>query len=99
MLRAPIPRLAPVISTVFPAISVMCVLPQARPDHHFPVGPARRHLTPPGRGWNLFPTSVYPRKGFSMTAQLRLAALSAAATLAAGAASADLTAAQVWADW
>jgi hypothetical protein len=34
-----------------------------------------------------------------MTAPLRLAALSAAATLAAGAASADLTAAQVWADW
>jgi hypothetical protein len=34
-----------------------------------------------------------------MTAPLRLAALSAAASLVAGAASADLTAAQVWADW
>jgi hypothetical protein len=34
-----------------------------------------------------------------MTAPLRLAAFSAAATLAASAASADLTAAQVWADW
>jgi hypothetical protein len=34
-----------------------------------------------------------------MTAPLRLAALSAAASLAAGAAMADLTAPQVWADW
>jgi hypothetical protein len=34
-----------------------------------------------------------------MTAPLRLAALTVAAGLAAGAASADLTAAQVWADW
>lgn len=34
-----------------------------------------------------------------MTAALRIAALSAAAGLSAGAASADLTAAQVWADW
>ena len=34
-----------------------------------------------------------------MTAPLRLAALSAAASLAAGTASADLTAAQVWTDW
>jgi hypothetical protein len=34
-----------------------------------------------------------------MTAPLRLAILSAAASLAAGAASADLTAAQVWEDW
>ncbi|MCU0855277.1 MAG: DUF2125 domain-containing protein [Rhodobacteraceae bacterium] len=34
-----------------------------------------------------------------MTAPLRLAVLSAAASLAAGTASADLTAAQVWADW
>jgi hypothetical protein len=34
-----------------------------------------------------------------MTAPLRLAALSAAASLAAGTASADLTAAEVWADW
>jgi len=34
-----------------------------------------------------------------MTAPLRLAALSAAVALTAGSASADLTAAQVWADW
>jgi hypothetical protein len=41
----------------------------------------------------------FTSEGLSMTAPLRLAAMSAAVSLAAGTASAELTAAQVWADW